>query len=324
MAKMLANKVAFILFDGYNSLDHTTEIITKSEAQTEDITVLSSAWLSKKASTRDLTISQKGFLDDAAGGLWAQLTAKGEGSSGPFCIGFEGNTLGARCILSNDVFISEFQRLPVKSAISKFDLSYISTGEYNAFADGLILYALGATSGVTGSGSNIDLGYANIATITSSSVASPTVITTSGNHNLKIGDTVVIASHISSTPSLNGTWLVTSIPSPTTFTIPVNVTVGGTGGTLTISSGGMMVVQMPSLTSTPTAIAFNLTDCDTVGGTYVDVASSTVTFSGAPVTPPDALAVAIPGTIRRYAKLKWTFTGGTTPTATVLAALKRN
>lgn len=66
--------------------------------------------------------------------------------------------------------------------------------------------------------------------ITSSSVANPTVIT-SAAHSLTTGEVVTIAGHTGSTPSLNGTFPVTVL-STTTFTIPVAVTVGGTGGTL--------------------------------------------------------------------------------------------
>lgn len=69
-------------------------------------------------------------------------------------------------------------------------------------------------------------------TITSSSVADPTVITTSAPHTLLVGSVVVIATHTGATPTLNGAHVVTSIPSATTFTIPVSVTVGGTGGTV--------------------------------------------------------------------------------------------
>lgn len=68
--------------------------------------------------------------------------------------------------------------------------------------------------------------------ITSSSVADPTVLTTAA-HGISIGatDVVTIAGHTGSTPSINGSHLFTAISS-TTGSIPVNVTVGGTGGTL--------------------------------------------------------------------------------------------
>jgi hypothetical protein len=69
--------------------------------------------------------------------------------------------------------------------------------------------------------------------ITSSSVANPSVITTAAN-TFKSTDTVTIASHADSTPDINGERVAT-VTAPTTFTIPVNVTVGGTGGTAVLS-----------------------------------------------------------------------------------------
>lgn len=68
--------------------------------------------------------------------------------------------------------------------------------------------------------------------ITSSSVADPTVLTTAA-HGITIGTTevVTIAAHTGSTPAINGTHAFTALTS-TTGTIPVNVTVGGTGGTI--------------------------------------------------------------------------------------------
>jgi Lambda phage tail tube protein, TTP len=67
--------------------------------------------------------------------------------------------------------------------------------------------------------------------ITSSSVANPSVITTAAPHGLADGDVAIIAGHTGSTPSINGSHEV-NVLTTTTFTIPVNVTVGGTGGTI--------------------------------------------------------------------------------------------
>jgi hypothetical protein len=66
--------------------------------------------------------------------------------------------------------------------------------------------------------------------IASSSVANPTVITTVEAHDLQTFDLVQIADHTGATPNLNGVHRVT-VTGPKTFTIPVNVTVAGTGGT---------------------------------------------------------------------------------------------
>lgn len=72
------------------------------------------------------------------------------------------------------------------------------------------------------------------ADIDSSSVASPTVITTDEAHGYTTGDTAVIADHEDSTPDINGSYVLTVISS-TTFSIPVAVTVAGTGGTATVA-----------------------------------------------------------------------------------------
>jgi hypothetical protein len=73
--------------------------------------------------------------------------------------------------------------------------------------------------------------YGAFAQIESSSVANPTVITTAEPHGFTDGQVVIIGAHAGSTPSLNGTHVAT-VTGPSTFTVPVNVTVGGTGGTV--------------------------------------------------------------------------------------------
>jgi len=69
-------------------------------------------------------------------------------------------------------------------------------------------------------------------TIASSSVANPTTITTTAAHGRAVGSTALmrIAAHAGSTPSLVGEHTAT-FTGASTFTIPVNVTTGGTGGT---------------------------------------------------------------------------------------------
>ena len=69
--------------------------------------------------------------------------------------------------------------------------------------------------------------------ITSSSVASPTVITTDYPHTFANGNTVVIAGHVDSVPPLNGSHVISGVTS-TTFTVPFAVTTAGTGGTASI------------------------------------------------------------------------------------------
>lgn len=67
--------------------------------------------------------------------------------------------------------------------------------------------------------------------ITSSAVSNPGTFLTAAPHLLNDGDTVIIAGHAGSTPAVAGSYVATVIDA-THFSIPVNITVGGTGGTL--------------------------------------------------------------------------------------------
>lgn len=76
-------------------------------------------------------------------------------------------------------------------------------------------------------------------TVTSSSVANPSVITHAVSAvTLASGNTVYISGHTGSTPDINGAHVIT-VTSSTTFTIPVNVTVAGTGGNFYLASTGL-------------------------------------------------------------------------------------
>lgn len=181
----------------------------------------------------------------------------------------------------------------------------------------------------------VDNGWAAAAVnISSSSVADPTVITTATEHGLQAGDLVIIASHSGSTPSINGAHAVVAAPTPTTFTIAVNVTVGGTGGTVRRTStrnGGSVHLHVDAL------------DLDGGDGVQVDLIDSPdgVTFATCDsfdeITtevdasdPADGYAVRldIPAStaIDRYAALAWAFTGspGGGETITPWAGIHRN
>lgn len=78
------------------------------------------------------------------------------------------------------------------------------------------------------------LSLATTSVIATSSVASPSVITTTAPHGLSGGTAyVTISGHSGSTPAIDGDWLAT-ITGASTFTIPVEVSSGGTGGSVTV------------------------------------------------------------------------------------------
>jgi hypothetical protein len=133
--------------------------------------------------------------------------------------------------------------------------------------------------------------------IVSSSVANPSVITTSVPHRLTTGESVVIAGHAGSTPAINGEQPVT-VTGPTTFTIPVNVTVGGTGGTFTKAktvAGGAAYLEVTDhvLGSFTGAVVTIRHSADNI--TFVDL----VAFA-AETLARNAQRVTVAGTVNRY------------------------
>jgi hypothetical protein len=118
--------------------------------------------------------------------------------------------------------------------------------------------------------------YPDNLVITSSSVANPTVITCTG-HGLTTGDQVSISGHTGSTPALDGQYTITNTGT-NTFTIPVNVTVGGTGGVACCfnrGGSGTPGLKGEALTSIVGQFPFNN---PVAGNTYISriEASSTI------------------------------------------------
>ena len=92
------------------------------------------------------------------------------------------------------------------------------------------IYSLSFVAGTYGGTFSVALTLPDTLTaITDSSVADPSVITVASTADMTTGQTVNISGHVGSTPDINGDHVITKIDG-TTFSIPVDVTVGGTGG----------------------------------------------------------------------------------------------
>ena len=97
-----------------------------------------------------------------------------------------------------------------------------ATTQYLGINDGVNLYLVGTDDSVL---------VLNNKVITSSSIANPTVIVAT-NHGLVTGNKIIIRNHSGSTPNINDTIYTITRLDNNSFTIPVNVTTGGTGGTI--------------------------------------------------------------------------------------------
>lgn len=100
------------------------------------------------------------------------------------------------------------------------------------------------------------LTYGLESTISGTVAASAYVITTLEAHDLQTDVTVLIKDHSGSTPDINGSHIITKV-SDTAFSIPVAVTVAGTGGTVQPTITQMLVLNGDS--DPPTKCVANAT-----------------------------------------------------------------
>lgn len=75
--------------------------------------------------------------------------------------------------------------------------------------------------------------------ISSNTAANPSVVTTATPHGLSTGQTIVISGS-NSTPTIDGSRVVTVI-SPTTFSVAVNVTIAGTAGSFATANVSVLI-----------------------------------------------------------------------------------
>ena len=126
-------------------------------------------------------------------------------------------------------------------------------------------------------------------------------------HGLTNGQAVLIAGHSGSTPDINGEQVATVV-STTTFTIAVNVTVGGTGGTVVQANslaGGVGYQQVTALSGFSGFVGTVRDSADDM--TYGDlVAFANVTSA------PSAERVTVAGTVERYLAFEGDVTGSGT------------
>jgi hypothetical protein len=322
MAKRGAVDTAFFLVDGLSLLAYSSALSDGKEAITEDVKALGEAW-PRPLPTGDKAaeFAQNGWYDDATNATHQAFNEQ-QGVSRVLCYGFSGNTAGQPFGGFAGIYGQKYTRLVSKNALHKANATYQVTGSAD---EGVILHPLGAetAAGNTEGASSVDRNAETVVpltTITSSSVANPTVITCATPHGLTSGDTVLIAGHSGSTPTVNGERVATVL-STTTFSVPVNVTVGGTGGTvkqMSTQAGGAAYLQVTALslggyTNVVAKVRHSADD-----SSYVDL----VTFAAKTAIGSERATVA--GTVYRHLASSWAFTGsGSNPSVTFMVGFAR-
>lgn len=299
---------AFLLVGGRDISSDTFTLDETVEDMLEQTNGLFTSWEEHKpvGIAKILLEASGGLYDDETDGIVSALQAKGE-TKQLVGYGLHGAAHGADVVMLDGAFAATWKRIAARDGLTKAHALYKITGDYKR---GRLLHNF-RTAETTASGNteatSVDQSTAQrLATveITSSSVANPTVITTVTPHGLITGDVIIISSHAGSTPSINGQHTVT-VTGASTFTIPVNVTVGGTGGTFikVTSTNGYADLHVPALVlGGYTNVTIKVRhSADNI--TFSDLATFTV------VTAVGAERVTIAGQIQRYTAISWLFNG---------------
>jgi hypothetical protein len=159
------------------------------------------------------------------------------------CFCEQGQTKGAHFTGYSGALVISSEVLDSNGALTKANVAYAMSGPSE---EGVILQELASKTAnwTTETSDAVDAadepGNRHIA-ITSASLANPSVITTTDNHNLASGEVVaifdmagLIAPDINDNPAAAEAWKLightVTVTGDKTFTIPVNVTHAGTGG----------------------------------------------------------------------------------------------
>ena len=249
---------------------------------------------------------------DASGGLYDDRAAginqafQGVSTNQIALWGFSRTIVGSEVSMTAGDISSKWRRIASRDALTKANAGHVLTGKLYR---GRIVH--GDTSETAASGNTQATSIDNNASIsrplvpiTSSSIANPTNIVTPVPHGLVTGDVVFIANHSGSTPAVAGEYTATVI-NTTTFTVPVNVTTGGTGGTFkqlnTRNAVGHLHVTalvLGGYTNVTIKIRHSVDN-----SVYADAATFTV-VSAANVS--EELAIA---NLNRYRAMSWLFNG---------------
>lgn len=324
MAQYSSKDIGFILIDGYSVVGTSTTIQDSVEAILQSTMVLGASWDTfASVNVSRGTLQQSGYYNDAAGSINAALVGS-IGATRVFTYNLEANTIGRRFVGFSGAVEAKYERVLALEKLHMANATYNPTGPVEL---GQVLHAHTAETTATGNtqASSVDNSadvHNTVTPITSNSVANPTIVTTTVPHGLVNGDIIVISGS-NSTPTIDGEQTVT-VTGLSTFSVPVNVTVGGTAGTFVkakTTNGGSGYLQVSALTlGGYTDLTIKVQhSADNV--TFVDL----VTFTAVTSAPTaERKTVASGTTVNRYLAASWAFGGaGSGPSATFMVGFSR-
>lgn len=304
-----SSELAVFLVDGYDVLSAKLQGLSWTfHAMTERADGLGDTW-QKNTPTglSTATFTQTGaFFDDTLNSIHDAFKAFTDVLR-VLTWALAGNTIGKAFGGIQGTYGSTYSVLGKVGNLTKANVTYTVSGQIDR---GVILQnqtARTASYNTKTDGASVDFtldtSQRNIA-IASNSLANPTIVTTSVPHGLTTGQVVLISGVATSSPTINGSQTVTVL-SPTTFSVPVNVTVAGTGGSFVLAStvNGGVGYQAVSAFSGFTGVVGKIRhSADDI--TYADL----ITFTNV-TTAPTAERLTVAGTVNRYLSVSGTVTG---------------
>ena len=323
MAQFSSANVGFLMLGGYSLLGTVTTISDNVEAILQETTVLGDTW-SKFTSVgvKKGALTQSGFFDDATGQIHDALKGTNIGSTRVFVYNLEGNTIGTSFVGFSGAVEAKYERGVALEKLHTATAGYSPSGPIE---DGQVLktHAAVVAAGDT-KATSVDnaLVPKTVFPITSNSLANPTVVTTPVNHGLVNNDVIFITGS-NSTPSIAGQQIVT-VTGLKTFTVPVNVSSAGTGGTFVkanTSNGGAAYVSCSALTLGGYTNLLVKVQHSADNSTFADLVTMTA-ITAAPAAERKEVAAAT--LVNRYLAASWAFTGaGSGQSATVFVGFSR-
>lgn len=326
MPKYSGANFTLLLVDGYNLIASVQDSASISK---ESITEQTNPFGVTTESHTPIGITKAALV--AGGGIYDQAVelvhqALGTvvGVNRNVVAGIEGNTVGLLFHGFEGNYSQKFDVMAEKDGLTKANVTYLVSGAADMGRIIQDLATFTATWSTATGGSNAadtpvdyttDLAQV-VVPITSNSIANPSVVTCPVAHGLTTGQVILISGVASSSPTINGQRTVTVI-STTTFSVAVNVTVAGTGGSFvraSTTSGGVgyaQCTQYASLTNVVLKIRHSPDDV-----TYADL----ITFTT--ITVIGGQRATVSGTVDRYLCSTGTVTGS--GSATVFSGFCRN
>lgn len=150
MAKRGSADVGFFLVDGQDVLGTLTQVADTHSAGIQDVSVLGSAWRAQAfTGTREATITQEGFYDDAAGSVHDALSS-GPGVSRVLAYCLEGTATGARFIGYKGAVEVKYDRQVALGSLHRAQAEYRANGPVDDGRTIRTYKAAGATGASTG------------------------------------------------------------------------------------------------------------------------------------------------------------------------------